>query len=204
MKCFKCGNDNPQGSRICNLCNARLIVPLDDKRGEIDIKEVGSKGDPFGVRSKKFDFSCHYETGNFLRLVKTVEELLSGNMDEKDLRESLSVIEKGSKGYLYSSLPRIRKKIEAPAASDCRDILQRSADLTEVGHLKFLETIEEIEKFFEDGETYHLEKGLNICHKANNLVSLGCVLADKFRDGEDISDINNKIEEYLTKEGISL
>jgi hypothetical protein len=205
MICFKCGEDNQPNARICSICNAKLISPpLSDSRGGIDIKELGSKGDPFAIKAKKFDFDYNYKTGNFIKLIETVEGILAGNKKEEDLRECLTIIEKGAKGYLYVSLPRIRKKIEAPAAASCRHILERSANLTEMGFLRFLETAEEVEKFFQDGNTYHLEKGLNICHRANNLVSYGCVLAGKFEHGEDITDINKEIDEYLNKEGISL
>jgi len=205
MICFKCGEDNRPGTRMCVICNAKLICPpvSDDDTG-IDIKEFGSKGDPFGTKSKKFEFSYKYKTGNFMKLIKVVEGILEGNKQEDDLRECLSVIEKGADSYLYRSLPGIRKKIEAPAAANYRHILERAAGLTEMGFHKFLETVEEIEIFFQDKKSYHLEKGLNICHKANNLVSYGCVLAEKFEHGEDITEINREIDEYLKKEHISL
>jgi hypothetical protein len=205
MICFKCGEDNQPGARMCSICNAKLISPsLDDRDGTIDIKEFGSKGDPFGTKSKKFDFSYNYKTGNFIKLIEVVEGILEGNKQEDDLRSCLSIIEKGADNYLYKSLPRIRKKIEAPAAANYRHILEKAANLTEMGFHKFLETVEEVEKFFHDKKSYHLEKGLDICHKANNLVSYGCVLAEKFEHGEDIMEINKEIDEYLTKEHISL
>ena len=205
MICFKCGEDNRPGARMCIICNAKLISPsLGDRDGTIDIKEFGSKGDPFGTKSKKFDFSYNYKTGNFIKLIEVVEGILEGNKQEDDLRSCLSIIEKGADDYLYKSLPRIRKKIEAPAAANYRHILEKAANLTEMGFHKFLETVEEIEKFFQNKKSYHLEKGLNICHKASNLVSYGCVLAGKFEHNEDITEINKEIDEYLEKEHISL
>jgi hypothetical protein len=205
MICFKCGEDNRPGTRMCIICNAKLICPPagDDDTG-IDIKEFGSKGDPFAIKSKKFDFSYNYKTGNFMKLIDVVEGILSGTKQEDDLKACLSVIEKGADSYLYKSLPGIRKKIEAPAAAKYRHILEKAANLTEMGFHKFLETVEEIEFFFQNKRSEHLEKGLNICHKANNLVSYGCVLAEKFEHGEDITEINKEIDEYLEKEHISL
>lgn len=205
MICFKCGEQNPYGTKVCIRCNARIInVPPVDEGGKIDIKEIGGAGDPFGIKSKKFDFQFPYMAGNFLHLRKVIEGILAGTMTQDKLYEVLEILKKDSSNYLYRALPGIEKKIQSPLAEPYRDILSKAANLVKNGHEQFLEAIEEIEKIFQDGQNYHLEKGLSICYKGSNLVSLGCVLAEKFRKKESLEHVEREIEEYLKKENIIL
>ena len=203
MICFKCGEENSYGSRVCCKCSARLInIPAVEESRKVDIKESGAKGDPFCLKIKKFEYTFPYMTGNFSRLVRSIEDVLNGSKDYEALKKNLEEIEKGAKHYLYKAMPAIEKKIEAPGAANYRHILELASRLNEEGFYRFLEAADEIKSVFSDGYDYHLEKGLEICYKANNLVSLGCVLAEKFHRGEDIVEIQRQIDEYLASEKI--
>jgi hypothetical protein len=203
--CVKCGEENPYGRKICWNCNGMMVnFSIEHENREIDIKEVCTRGDPFKIKSKKFNYSFPYMTGNFSCLVTLIEGILDGNVPQESLKKHLDEIETRAKHYLEEILPGIKRKFDLPAVKDYRHILEKASKLTEKGFLKFLEAVEECRVVFTDGQNYHLEKGIAICYKANNLVGLGCVLAEKFHKGEGLSHIEAEIEEYINSEHISL
>ncbi len=204
MICVKCGEENPYGTKVCTRCNARIInVPLDRDEG-FNFKELSAGGDPFKTGAREFEYSFPYKHTNFLKLVDTVHKVLEGTLKQDSLDDILNKIEKGSNKYLYELLPGIKEKVKAPVVAAYRPVLEKSIRLTEEGHVKYLESIDEINLVFEDGQNYHLEKGLSIAYMANNLLTLGIALATKIQKREDTSEVEGKIEKYLATENLNL
>jgi hypothetical protein len=148
--CFKCGKENEASSRCCTSCSAAFPVFEGNALSGMDIR-LDTDGN--------VHTSSHVETGFSKKLTSAVASVKEGAMTTEKFRSYLDDVEqkaiKGTKDKerlgeartLFHELPSL-------------DVLEEIDDLMMMGFSEVLEGVEQMRRYFTDGDESHLTFGL--------------------------------------------